>query len=60
MRINITINEDLEFVLNKQAKKRRTNLDQIINEILTRYLEDYDDEQYGVDNNTSKKEKKKK
>ena len=35
MRINITINEDLEFVLNKQAKKRRTNLDQIINEILT-------------------------
>ena len=46
MRLNIEINQDVEFELNKICKKRKETPNIVINRILQEWLEDEDNKKY--------------
>ena len=46
MKLQIDINNDIEYVLNKIAKKRKITIGKLIVSILGEWLDDYDNEQY--------------
>ena len=46
LRINVEINEDIEFELNKVSNKRKITISQLINEILKDWVEEQDMKQF--------------
>ena len=46
MRLTIEVNDDIDYVLTKLARKRKTTIGKIINKILQEWLDKYDEELY--------------
>jgi len=42
LKINVDINEDIEFELKKLSDKRKVSISRIVNEILQEWIEDQD------------------
>ena len=57
-RFRLEIGNDVDFVLNKIAKKRKTTINKLINQILEGWVEDYDERQYGNNPKTEQKGKR--